>query len=140
VSGSLSGRRVGNLDPVFEGLMAKLVADEPRHRYTRIDQVPLLEDDELAAVIDHISENSSEDLEKLIDADMLHDWAVLLRARLLTPMVRNAAIGELARIRLQASARLWLVRYAHDECQAILEQMPDYDREQIKRGRAGGDL
>jgi hypothetical protein len=140
VSSSVSGRRNGILDLVFERLMAKLVQDEPRHGYVKIEQIPLLEDDELAAVLDHIAECSPEDFAKLIDADLLTDWAQALRVTLFTPMVRNAAMGEILKGRLQTSARFWLVEYAATECQVLEDQLPDYDRAELERARAGGDL
>ena len=136
MSSSIGGRRNGNLDLVFEHLMARLVADEPRHGYTKIEQIPVLEDNQLAAVLDYISECRPEDFRELIDADLLGDWAQVLRVTLFTPMVKNAAMGEILKVRLQASARLWLVEYASEECQVLL----DYDRRELERLCAGGDL
>ena len=76
------------------------------------------------------------EVRELIDADLLGDWAQVLRVTLFTPMVKNAAMGEILKVRLQASARLWLVEYASEECQVLL----DYDRRELERLCAGGDL
>lgn len=138
MNASPSLRRVGDLDPAFEALMAKLVRDEPRRGYSAIEHVPPLGDEELAAVVGYVAEVRPEDFRELLNADALEDFAQALRVRLFTPMVRNAAMGEILRGRLDAAARLWLVTYAAEECEVLRDLEPDFDHPE--RERLGGAL
>jgi hypothetical protein len=134
-------RRNGELDPVFEQLMARLVGLEPRAGYSRLEQIPFLSDDELAAVLDHIADNCPEDFAKLLDADTLGAFATSLRSKILTPLMRNAAMGQTLYPKVQASARAWLVRYADEECVAEQANQTAEDRRDIARAYLpGGDL
>jgi hypothetical protein len=115
----LSLRRAGDLDPIFESLMTRLITDEPNSGYTAIHHIPELTDEELASVIAHVSECCPEDFESLIDADTLFDFSQALQLTQIKPLIRNAALGEVLKDRLHSCARQWLVRYADDECYAV---------------------
>lgn len=121
--------------------MLKLVENEPNNGYSRIDHIPPLSDDELAAVVDHIGECCPEDFADFVSGEALGFWAIALRSPMLTPMTRNACLGEMLRSRLQASARSWLIAYADDECETSRRHQNEFDRKALERARLpGGDV